>query len=56
MAPEEITFTTVSEAQPTPQQLADIKFAWRAVKHVKVGEMCGNVRGREMCVDCMWEK
>lgn len=25
----------VSEAQPTAQQLEDLKFAWRCVKHVK---------------------
>jgi phosphoribosylaminoimidazolecarboxamide formyltransferase/IMP cyclohydrolase len=25
----------VSNTQPTPQQLEDLKFAWRAVKHVK---------------------
>lgn len=25
----------VSETQPTPQQLEDLKFAWRCVKHVK---------------------
>lgn len=35
LAPEGITFTTVSEAKPTPQLLEDLKFAWRAVKHVK---------------------
>lgn len=29
LAPEEITFTTVSEAKPTAQQMEDIKFAWR---------------------------
>lgn len=35
MGPDEITFTPVSEAQPTEQQLADLAFAWRCVKHVK---------------------
>jgi len=35
LAPEEITFTTVSEAKPSAKQLEDLKFAWRAVKHVK---------------------
>lgn len=35
LSPEEITFTSVSEAKPTPEQLEDIKFAWRVVKHVK---------------------
>jgi hypothetical protein len=35
LAPEDITFEVVSEKQPTPQQLEDLKFAWRCVKHVK---------------------
>ncbi|GBF96566.1 hypothetical protein Rsub_09149 [Raphidocelis subcapitata] len=35
LSPEDITFTVVSEKQPTPQQLEDLKFAWRCVKHVK---------------------
>ena len=35
MGPDEITFTTVSDTQPTEQQLADLAFAWRCVKHVK---------------------
>jgi len=35
LAPEGITFTPVSEAKPSPQLLDDLKFAWRAVKHVK---------------------
>ena len=29
LSPEEVTFTVVSEAKPTAQQLDDIKFAWR---------------------------
>ena len=29
LSPEEVTFTVVSEAQPTEQQLKDVKFAWR---------------------------
>lgn len=33
--PDEISFTPVSETQPTEQQLADLAFAWRCVKHVK---------------------
>lgn len=33
--PDGITFTPVSETQPTQQQLADLAFAWRCVKHVK---------------------
>lgn len=35
LSPEDITFTAVSEKQPTQQQLEDLKFAWRCVKHVK---------------------
>ncbi|GIL66614.1 hypothetical protein Vafri_20102 [Volvox africanus] len=35
LSPEGITFTCVSQAQPTAKQLDDLKFAWRAVKHVK---------------------
>jgi phosphoribosylaminoimidazolecarboxamide formyltransferase/IMP cyclohydrolase len=35
LSPEEITFTVAGEVQPTPQQLEDLKFAWRCVKHVK---------------------
>ena len=33
--PEDIEFECVTEKQPTPEQLEDIKFAWRAVKHVR---------------------
>lgn len=35
LVPEDITFECVSETQPTAQQLEDLKFAWRCVKHVK---------------------
>lgn len=35
MGPDEISFTPASETQPTEQQLADLAFAWRCVKHVK---------------------
>lgn len=35
LAPEDIEFKVVSEVQPTAQQLEDLKFAWRVVKHVK---------------------
>ncbi|KAK3245110.1 hypothetical protein CYMTET_42010 [Cymbomonas tetramitiformis] len=35
LKPEDIEFTVVSEAQPTEQQLKDLKFAWSCVKHVK---------------------
>lgn len=40
LQPTDIEFTVVSEAQPTEQQLADLKFAWTAVKHVKVRHTC----------------
>jgi phosphoribosylaminoimidazolecarboxamide formyltransferase / IMP cyclohydrolase len=33
--PEEIDFKVVTKRQPTPQELEDMKFAWRCVKHVK---------------------
>lgn len=35
LTPEQITFTVVSEAQPSATQLEDLRFAWRVVKHVK---------------------
>lgn len=35
LSPEDITFTVAGEVQPTAQQLQDLKFAWRCVKHVK---------------------
>eukprot|EP00798_Chlamydomonas_sp_ICE-L_P017592 gene17592-23922_t len=35
LQPSEIEFKVVSEKQPTEQELADLKFAWTAVKHVK---------------------
>ena len=35
IAPEEIDYQVVSKTQPTPEQLADLRFAWRCVKHVK---------------------
>lgn len=35
LTPADIDFTVVSEKQPTEEQLADLKFAWLAVKHVK---------------------
>ncbi|MGE3074710.1 MAG: bifunctional phosphoribosylaminoimidazolecarboxamide formyltransferase/IMP cyclohydrolase [Dehalococcoidia bacterium] len=33
--PEEIEFKVVTDRQPTPKELEDLKFAWRCVKHVK---------------------
>jgi len=33
--PEDIEFQVVSERQPTPTEMDDLKFAWRCVKHVK---------------------
>jgi len=35
LTPEEIDFKVVSDKQPTAEQLEDLKFAWRCVKHVK---------------------
>ncbi len=35
IAPEAIDFRVVSKAQPSADQLADLRFAWRCVKHVK---------------------
>lgn len=35
LTPEGITFKVVSSTQPTAEQLEDVKFAWRCVKHVK---------------------
>jgi phosphoribosylaminoimidazolecarboxamide formyltransferase/IMP cyclohydrolase len=35
LAPEDIEFNVVTEKQPTAEQLADLAFAWRCVKHVK---------------------
>jgi phosphoribosylaminoimidazolecarboxamide formyltransferase / IMP cyclohydrolase len=35
LGPDTIDFRVVTNVQPTPQQLEDLKFAWRAVKHVK---------------------
>lgn len=32
---DRIDFRVVTERQPTPQQLEDLRFAWRIVKHVK---------------------
>lgn len=32
---DQITFTTVSQRAPTEQELADLRFAWRIVKHVR---------------------
>lgn len=31
----------MSEVQPTPEQLADLKFAWLCVKHVKSNAITG---------------
>ena len=33
--PDDIELRVVSEKQPTEQQIEDLKFAWRVVKHVK---------------------
>lgn len=46
LAPEAIEFKVVSNAQPTAQQLEDLKFAWRAVKHVKSNAITVAKNGR----------
>ena len=35
LGPDDVDFRVVTKTQPTPQQLEDLKFAWRCVKHVK---------------------
>ena len=35
LGPEDIEFKVVTETAPTAEQLDDLKFAWRCVKHVK---------------------
>lgn len=35
LTPDALQFECVSEAQPTEQMLADLKFSWLCVKHVK---------------------
>ena len=35
LVPEDIEFTSVSATKPTEDQLEALRFAWRAVKHVK---------------------
>jgi phosphoribosylaminoimidazolecarboxamide formyltransferase/IMP cyclohydrolase len=35
LTPDQIEFTPVSKVHPTAEQLADLKFAWLCVKHVK---------------------
>jgi phosphoribosylaminoimidazolecarboxamide formyltransferase/IMP cyclohydrolase len=39
--PPQIEFTCVSEKQPTAEELADLKFAWLCVKHVKSNAITG---------------
>jgi phosphoribosylaminoimidazolecarboxamide formyltransferase/IMP cyclohydrolase len=46
LTPEDITFTVVSEAQPSAAQLADLRFAWRCVKHVKSNAITVAANGR----------
>lgn len=33
--PQDTSWQVVTKAQPTPEQLADLKFAWKACQHVK---------------------
>jgi phosphoribosylaminoimidazolecarboxamide formyltransferase / IMP cyclohydrolase len=44
--PEEIEFNVVSKRRPTPQELDDLKFAWRCVKHVKSNAITVAKEGR----------
>ena len=46
LAAEDVAFTPVSEAQPTPEQLEDLRFAWRLVKHVKSNAITLAKQGR----------
>ena len=46
LTPEELTFTVVSAAQPSAEQLADLRFAWRCVKHVKSNAITVAAGGR----------
>lgn len=46
LTPEDIDFTVVSEAQPTAEQLDDLKFAWTCCKHVKSNAIAIGKEGR----------
>ena len=46
LVPEDITFEAVSDVKPTPEQLEALKFAWRAVKHVKSNAITVATTGR----------
>ena len=46
LLPEDITFESVSDVKPTPEQLEALKFAWRAVKHVKSNAITVATTGR----------
>ena len=41
----QLEFKCVSEVQPTPEQLEDLKFAWLCVKHVKSNAITGGRAG-----------
>lgn len=44
--PEDIEFKVVTERQPSPQELEDLRFAWRCVKHVKSNAITVAKEGR----------
>lgn len=44
--PDDIEFRVVSEKQPTDQQIEDLEFAWRVVKHVKSNAIVVAKNGR----------
>ena len=46
LVPEDITFEPVSDVKPTAEQLEALKFAWRAVKHVKSNAITVATTGR----------
>ena len=46
LVPEDITFESVSDVKPTPEQIEALKFAWRAVKHVKSNAITVATNGR----------
>jgi phosphoribosylaminoimidazolecarboxamide formyltransferase/IMP cyclohydrolase len=44
--PDDVDFRVVTEKQPSPQELEDLKFAWRCVKHVKSNAITVAKEGR----------
>jgi phosphoribosylaminoimidazolecarboxamide formyltransferase/IMP cyclohydrolase len=44
---DEVTFRTASEREPTPAELVSLRFAWRAVKHIRSNAIA-LARGQEL--------